>query len=255
MAGSQLVRAQIQGRVGSTNLDPIGRYNAYFLRVTDAGAWSILRNNTAGQLTTLRSGNVAALGTNRWHSLALGFAGTTITATIDGATVGTATDSTFGSGQVGFGTSQGETAQFDNLSVVAGPGGNPGGTSGAWLNPNSSRCLDVPNQSQTNGTQVTLWECNGGTNQQWTATSSRQLQVYGSKCLDAEGQGTSSGTRVIIWDCNGGANQQWNVNTDGTITGVQSGLCLSPNGGGTGNGTAIVLSACTGANSQKWSRA
>ncbi|MFI7330343.1 ricin-type beta-trefoil lectin domain protein [Micromonospora aurantiaca (nom. illeg.)] len=247
--------AQIQGRVGTTNLDPIGRYNGYFLRVTDSGSWSILRNNTAGQLATLRSGNVAALGTDRWHSLALGFAGSTITATIDGTTVGTVTDSTFGTGQVGFGTSQGETAQFDDLSVVAGPGGNPGGTSGALLNPNSSRCLDVPNQSQTNGTQVTLWECNGGANQQWTATSGRQLQVYGGKCLDAEGQGTSSGTRVIIWDCNGGANQQWNVNTDGTITGVQSGLCLSPNGGGTGNGTPIVLSACTGGSSQKWSRA
>lgn len=118
--------AQIQGRVGTTNLDPIGRYNGYFLRVTDSGSWSILRNNTAGQLATLRSGNVAALGTDRWHSLALGFAGSTITATIDGTTVGTVTDSTFGTGQVGFGTSQGETAQFDDLSVVAARAATPG---------------------------------------------------------------------------------------------------------------------------------
>ncbi|MFB9238653.1 ricin-type beta-trefoil lectin domain protein [Plantactinospora siamensis] len=248
--------AQLEGHVGTTNLDPIGRYNGYFLRVTDTGSWSILRNNTAGQLTTLRSGSVAALGTNRWHSLALGFSGGAITATVDGAVVGTASDSTFGAGQVGFGTSQGETAQFDNLSVVAGSGGNPnpGGSTGPLRNNSASRCVDVPNQSQTNGTQVTLWDCNGGANQQWTYTSGKQFQVYGSKCLDAYGQGTTPGTKVIIWDCNGGTNQQWNANSDGTVTGVQSGLCLAPNGGGTANSTPIVLASCTGGTDQKWTR-
>ncbi len=56
--------------------------------------------------------------------------------------------------------------------------------------------------------------------------------MYGNKCLDANGQGTTNGTQVIIWDCNGGTNQQWNVNANGTITGVQSGLCLDANGAG-----------------------
>ena len=72
----------------------------------------------------------------------------------------------------------------------------------------------------------------GGANQRWTYTASRQLQVYGNKCLDATGQGTTNGTQVVIWDCNGQANQQWNVNANGTITGVQSGLCLDANGAG-----------------------
>ena len=35
---------------------------------------------------------------------------------------------------------------------------------------------------------------------------------------------------MIIWDCNGQTNQQWNVNANGTITGVQSGLCLDASG-------------------------
>ncbi|MEV6801818.1 ricin-type beta-trefoil lectin domain protein [Micromonospora rifamycinica] len=242
---------QLEGRVGNQTLDPVSAQNAYFLRVTDGGNWSILRNNTSNQLTTLRSGTVAALGTNRWHSLALGFSGSTITAAIDGVTVGTATDSSFGAGLVGFGTSQGHTAQFDNLSVVPGVGG---GTQTALRNVNAGRCLDVPSQSQTNGTQLALWDCNGGANQMWTQTSGKQLQVYGTKCLDAERSGTTSGTRVIIWDCNSGTNQQWNVNTDGTVTGVQSGLCLTPNGSGTANGTLMVLSTCTGGNGQKWTR-
>ncbi len=74
------------------------------------------------------------------------------------------------------------------------------------------------------------------------------------KCLDASGQGTTNGTAVIIWDCNGQANQQWNVNSNGTITGVQSGLCLDANGAVTANGTKIIIWACNGQTNQQWSQ-
>ena len=117
----------------------------------------------------------------------------------------------------------------------------------------SGRCIDVPNASRTNGTRVQLYDCHGQTNQSWTYTSSKQLQVYGNKCLDANGQGTTNGTAVIIWDCNGQANQQWNVNANGTITGVQSGLCLDANGAATGNGTKIIIWSCNGGTNQQWS--
>jgi len=116
----------------------------------------------------------------------------------------------------------------------------------------SGRCVDVPNSTMTNGTQVQLWDCHGNTNQRWTYTSSRQLMVYGSKCLDANGQGTSNGTAVIIWDCNGQANQQWIVNASGSITGVQSGLCVDAAGAATANGTRIQLWACQGGANQQW---
>lgn len=119
-------------------------------------------------------------------------------------------------------------------------------------NTGSGRCLDVPNVSQSSGTQVALWDCNGGGNQQWTLTSGKQLLVYGAKCLDAEGASTTAGTRVIIWDCTGGANQQWNANADGTITGVPSGLCVAS--GGTANSAPVTLQACTGSDAQKWTR-
>ena len=75
----------------------------------------------------------------------------------------------------------------------------------------SGRCLDVPNSSTTNGTQVQLFDCTGQANQSWTLTAGRQLQVFGTKCLDANGQGRTNGTLVIIWDCNGQANQQWSL--------------------------------------------
>ena len=117
----------------------------------------------------------------------------------------------------------------------------------------SGRCLDVPNGSTTNGTQLQLWDCWGGTMQRWTYTSSKQLMVYGTKCLDASNHGTSNGTPVIIWDCSGQTNQQWNLNANGTITGVQSGLCLDATGAATANGTKIIIWSCNGGANQQWS--
>ncbi|MEV0425567.1 RICIN domain-containing protein [Micromonospora sp. NPDC050495] len=116
----------------------------------------------------------------------------------------------------------------------------------------SGRCVDVPNATTANGTQMQLWDCTGQANQSWTYTSGKQLQVYGNKCLDASGQGTANGTQVIIWDCNGQTNQQWNVNSNGTITGVQSGLCMDANGAATANGTKVILWSCNGQTNQQW---
>ncbi|MEV6006938.1 arabinofuranosidase catalytic domain-containing protein [Streptomyces sp. NPDC051976] len=141
--------------------------------------------------------------------------------------------------------------------TAAGYGGSTGGGGGtpqAVSSANGGRCLDVPNSSQTNGTQAELWDCNGGANQQWTLTSAKELRVFGGKCLDDEAKGTANGTRAIIWDCNGGTNQQWNVNSDGSITSAQSGLCLDASAYGTTNGTLVQLWQCTGASNQKWNR-
>jgi cellulase/cellobiase CelA1 len=46
--------------------------------------------------------------------------GSSLTATIDGTVVGRATDSAFASGQIGYATGQGVTAQFDNLKIYNG---------------------------------------------------------------------------------------------------------------------------------------
>ena len=126
------------------------------------------------------------------------------------------------------------------------------GTATRIVGGQSGRCLDVPNSSSTNGVQTQLYDCTGAGNQSWTYTTAKQLTVYGTKCLDAYGRGTTNGTAVIIWDCNGQPNQQWNVNANGTITGVQSGLCLDASGVGTANGTKMHLWACNGAANQQW---
>ncbi|KIR66864.1 non-reducing end alpha-L-arabinofuranosidase family hydrolase [Micromonospora haikouensis] len=126
----------------------------------------------------------------------------------------------------------------------------PSGGAGRIVGVQSGRCVDVPNATQTNGTRVQLYDCNGQSNQQWTYTAGKQLMVYGSKCLDANGAATANGTGIIIWDCNGQSNQQWNVNSNGTISGVQSGRCLDV--WGTGNGQQIQLYDCHGQANQQW---
>lgn len=127
------------------------------------------------------------------------------------------------------------------------------GTSGAqFIGAQSGRCVDMNNHTIVNGTQAQLWDCTGGDNQTWTYTSRRQLVVYGNKCLDAYNNGTTPGTAVVIWDCNGQTNQQWNVNSNGTITGVQSGLCLDASNAGTAIGTRLILWNCTTGANQRW---
>jgi alpha-galactosidase len=78
----------------------------------------------------------------------------------------------------------------------------------------AGKCLDDPDATTTLATQMQIWDCNGGTNQTWTHTSSGQLTVTvggTTFCLDASGQGTSPGTKAITWTCNGQANQQWTL--------------------------------------------
>ncbi|MDN3021375.1 non-reducing end alpha-L-arabinofuranosidase family hydrolase [Streptomyces sp. S.PB5] len=139
---------------------------------------------------------------------------------------------------------------FLGAMLIAGPA--QAATTSAVRGVASDRCLDVSGAAQTDGTNVQIWDCHGGTNQQWTLTDSNQLTVYGNKCLDVPGHATTAGTRPVIWSCNGGTNQQWRANPDGTIVAVESGLCLDVSGNATANGTAVQLWNCTGSNNQKW---
>ncbi|MGI5240618.1 ricin-type beta-trefoil lectin domain protein [Dactylosporangium sp. CA-139066] len=242
---------QLIGRGNTYNHQGPQNLNGYYLRVSDTGAWSIRSNNTSGNWRTLASGTTSALGTGRWHSLSLTLNGSTLTAAIDGTTLGSVSDSTWVAGQIGYATAQGVTAQFDNLSIT--PVGGTGGATGEVRGAGSNRCLDVNGASQADGAVVQIWDCNGGANQQWTATAGNQLTVYGNKCLDVPG--TSAGSRARIWTCTGGTSQQWRLNADGTIVGVGSGLCLDVNGAGTANGTAVQLWTCNGGSNQQWIRA
>ncbi len=141
---------------------------------------------------------------------------------------------------------------YKNHLLSRGSGG--GGSTAVLRGSGSNRCLDVPGQATANGTFLDIWDCNGGSNQQWTLLSNGELQVYGNKCLDVPGAATAAGTKVEIWDCNGGNNQQWTLNSNGTVVGRGSGLCLDVVGAGTANGTAVDIWNCNGGSNQQWTR-
>jgi len=141
----------------------------------------------------------------------------------------------------------------DTATGTVGSDGGNGGTT-VLRGVGSNRCLDVPNRSTADGTQVAIWDCNGGTNQFWTLTASKQLMVYGTKCLEVAGQSTTAGAAAQIATCTGATNQQWNINGNGTITGVQSGLCLDVTGAATANGAKVEIWTCNGGTNQSWAR-
>jgi hypothetical protein len=155
----------------------------------------------------------------------------------------------------GFPSDATENAVQANI-VAAGYGSTGGGTTTGPLHAvGAGKCLDDPNGTTTQGTQQQIFDCNGLAAQTWTRTPSNQLTITvggTTLCLDASGRGTTNGTPVIIWACNGQTNQQWNVNSNGSITGAQSGLCLDVSGASTANGAKVQLWACSGASNQQW---
>ncbi|WP_200812235.1 RICIN domain-containing protein [Streptomyces sp. 3213.3] len=228
---------ELLGRANTQNR-PQSHQAAYLLRVSDTGAWSIVRSSAAG--------------THAWHTLSLGFSGDRITATADGTNLGATDDSSFSAGQIGVGVVGYRTDQFDNLSVTANP---PGHHAGIFKGRQSGLCADVPGASRTNGTQLALWDCNGAANQAWTLTPAGQLTGHESgRCVDVPGANQANGTRPALWDCNGGAHQQWRVRCDGSVVNVGSGTCLDAVGHGTANSTALDIWTCTGGANQIWRR-
>src|SRR5439155_26821328 len=98
--------------------------SGYHFRIASGGTWTLFREDDSDNDVTLASGT-RAFGLNTFHRLSLSLSGTTIEAFVDGVRVGTATDSTFRSGNVALQVSKWQNAQFDNFSAVAvGGGGN-----------------------------------------------------------------------------------------------------------------------------------
>jgi lysophospholipase L1-like esterase len=129
----------------------------------------------------------------------------------------------------------------------------PVGTAVSLVNPQSNRCLDVSGVSTTPGAQVHIWDCHGGTNQQWTRTAAGELRVYGDRCLDVDGNGTANGTKIQIWTCNGTTAQRFTFNANGSVVGAGSGKCVDVTSSGTVNGTLVQLYECNSTGAQRWS--
>jgi hypothetical protein len=241
---------QLLGRVGTMQPFDPAAINDYYLQLSNAGAWSIVRNSTSGTLTTLASGTVTAPGLNTWQQLALTFNGHTISAAINGTTVGTVTDSAYASGMIGLGTSGYQTDQFSDLSTTLVGSATPTGEVIAGDDP--AECMDANAGSSTPGTKVQMWDCNdSGTSQQWTMEGNGSIGING-QCLDITGASHANGTLIEEWTCNGGANQQW-IAVNGELVNPASGACLDDPAFNTTEGTQLDLWTCNGGSNQQWS--
>ncbi|MFB9660236.1 RICIN domain-containing protein [Glycomyces mayteni] len=203
------------------------------------GQW-VHANNQNSNLT----GNMTVTGNYTTNSA--------ITGLVDGQRGNTVrNNTTYSAGSV--------PATAAQIIADAGPREDGGGsTTGGLRSVSAGRCLDVPNQSTATGTQLQVWDCWAGANQQWTFTAAGEFTVYADgsrRCLDASNGGTANGTAAIIWTCHGGSNQRWNRHADGTITNAGSGLCLDVSGAATANGTRVVLWTCNGGQNQRWTTA
>ncbi|MGW2547097.1 RICIN domain-containing protein, partial [Kitasatospora sp. NPDC001574] len=205
---------EILGRAGTQRHNNKG-LNAYHLRLSDTGAWSLLRSDSSWTFTTLASGTVPAPGTGSWHRLGLTFGGAAITVAVDGAAVGGATDRTLGAGQVGLGTGGYYGAQFADLSVTPGA---PRALAGTYtvVNANSGKVLDAYARGTADGTPVVQWDGNGGANQQWRLTPAEGgyytvTGVASGKALAVSGGSVVPGAPLDLRTGDGGTGQQWLV--------------------------------------------
>jgi alpha-galactosidase len=244
-ASSATLSTLTNTRVIAVDQDPLGKQGVL---VSSAGGLDVLAkplsNGDVAVALFNETGSTATISTTAGAVGKTGASSYTLTDLWSGAVSST-------SGTISASVPSHGTVMY-RLSGGSSTGSDPSGPIRAV---GAGRCLDVPGSTSAAGTQVDIWDCNGGANQLWTRTASGQLTVTTGgvrMCLDAYDNRTAPGTKVEIWSCNGQANQQWQVNADGTIVGTQSGLCLDVTQAATANGTPVELWTCNGASNQRW---
>ncbi|MCQ4080107.1 RICIN domain-containing protein [Streptomyces sp. RB6PN25] len=252
---------QLLGRVGTQQgFSPAG-IDAYYLTLSHDGSWAIQRNTTSHTVTTLASGTLPAAAGDGWHRLSLTFDSTAITASVDGTQVGSVTDGSYASGQVGIGTSGYVQAQFDNLSITPGPEQSYAGTY-RLVNRNSGKVLDVANQLAADGSAVDQWSDNGGANQQWTVQPTgdgyyRLVGVQSGKALEVPQADPNEGTQLDIRAASAGdVAQEWRVVPSGggyaTVENRATGMLADVNGQSTADGAKVIEWPANGGANQQW---
>jgi len=250
---------QLLGRVGTQQPFAVAGIDDYYLQLSSTGAWEIVKNDLAASLTTLASGTVAAPGTGTWHNLALTFQGSTITAAIDGVTVGSVSDSSYRTGQVGLGVDGWQTDQFDNLSITP-VDSAPVADTYQLLNRNSGLALAVSGSSTASGALIVQSAAQATAAQDWELTGTggqdTLVNVASGLALDVPGSSSTQGVQLDQATGTGGANQQWLVNStpDGyyTLANVKSGMLADVSGQSTATGASVIQWPSNGGANQEW---
>ncbi|MGQ4330461.1 RICIN domain-containing protein [Streptomyces hayashii] len=255
--------AEILGRVGTQSKFSTG-LNAYHLRLSDTGSWALLKTGTTGanswNWTTLASGSVTAPGTDTWHRLALTFQESTITAKIDGTTVGTVTDTSYGAGLAGLGTAGYYPVEYSDLSVTHETVPDLSGTY-KIISVASGKALTASNGGTSDGTPVVQKTDQNSGSQQWKLayTSAGYLTVTGvtsGKALDVNAASTWPGAQLQLGTSSGSVSQQWLISPAGsgsyTIESRSNGYKADVYKAQTTDGTPIDQWFTNGSTNQRW---
>ncbi len=115
---------------------------------------------------------------------------------------------------------------------------------------NSVECIDIPHQQTEDGTPVSLFNCHGSPNQQWTIANG-QITGMSGVCLDIMGSVPNDGAQIIIVHCNGRNSEKWTL-ANGQIVSI-GGKCLDVSGASAQDHAPLILATCTSSLSQQWS--
>jgi beta-glucosidase len=193
---------------------------------------------------------VSASDSTSGQTLSFTAAGLPAGTSISGSGTITGTPSTAGTSTVTV-TAQDSTGAFAAASFTWTVAPSGAGIATTPLVGYQGLCLDVTSDSNTNGTQVDIYTCNGTNGQQWTEEPNGTVHADG-KCLDVTGGGTANGTLVDLYACNGTGAQVWQPQTDGALLNPQSGKCLDDTNLSTTPGTQVQIWSCSGAANQSW---
>ncbi|MFC4465770.1 RICIN domain-containing protein [Streptomyces xiangluensis] len=94
------------------------------------------------------------------------------------------------------------------------------------INSRSVKCLDVPENSNSNNQGIEQYECNGNGNQLWTLESQgdgffRVINENSRKCLDVRGRSANNNAVVVQNGCNAEFSQQWSLLPDSDGVGTR----------------------------------
>ncbi|MCX5216010.1 RICIN domain-containing protein [Kitasatospora sp. NBC_00240] len=234
--------------------------NSYYLQVSDTGAWSIVRTDYQGaQKTTLVSGTTTALGTGTWHHLDVTVQGTAITAAVDHTVLGSATDTSHPTGQVGVGLDSYRTQEFDNLTVTP-IGTQPTPYTYAVTSALTGQALDLAGDPNAEGAKTVQQPVSGAASQLWRLTASRGVFTLANggsgKVLDVPGNSLADSVQLQQSAPGAGTGQQWGITPAPggayTVTSKLSGKAMDVDHALTTPGTKIIQYHSTGRPNQRW---
>lgn len=119
----------------------------------------------------------------------------------------------------------------------------------------ANKCLSLANGGSTaNGTNIIIYTCNDGREQDWQLVESGAYPGYyyiknykagTDQCISVSGGGsTADGAALILWTCNGGGEQRWRFDAKGggwiALMNDKSGKAMSLDGASTANNTRAV---------------